>query len=590
MEKQNLGKSIGKGKIPEERWDWIISKLGESFKSPLHALRQYIDNAKDANNIKIKYGNGKEETKLIIIKLNRKEKSIRIIDNGPGILSEKPVFENPSKKKVTDEQGEPIPYINSFTDMKNNIGNSIKKFVGHQTGENATGMLAFIKLGCKNIKFISQINGKIKTYTITKNNEFFISEKGEKSYGGEGVEILLEGINGKIFNNHFDSKRLELELRKIYHEDLLNGNAKINLIYDSTKKIHSKGRRKKEPFIQLKPLEITGDEFEISQIKTKLGNKIFLNLKLKNSPQEDLFITLNCRGTGGVPMKDITYNPIWNSNKYICGFIEADFLHFAGNDKSNFQDDEELNDFIETIEEKIEPKLIEAINKIKSKGEKEKINKMVENIKNALSKTLKDLGINPWGEGERKKKCPSCEKEHPYNQQVCHECGYEWPTSTKTCKFCNKNIPSASKICPECKKNLIELINCSGCGKNIPKLSFTCPECGLEIRKPLEKQKGKSPQIDFVPLGVNNSRSSIDKNDKGIITNILINTDHENWTQSKNKDSTQIYVAMLTSKEIAKYQFGEEKPDYSEDITEIWLGIFNSLRNNGSIKYNEGIN
>ena len=150
-------------------------------------------------------------------------------------------------------------------------------------------------------------------------------------------------------------------------------------------------------------------------------------------------------------MKDITYNPIWNSNKYICGFIEADFLHFAGNDKSNFQDDEELNDFIETIEEKIEPKLIEAINKIKSKGEKEKINKMVENIKNALSKTLKDLGINPWGEGERKKKCPSCEKEHPYNQQVCHECGYEWPTSTKTCKFCNKNIPSASKICPECK-------------------------------------------------------------------------------------------------------------------------------------------
>lgn len=588
MENEKLGKNIGKGKIPKERWDWIIKKLGESFKSPFHALRQYIDNAKDSIKLKKEFGKGEVEN-LIIINANKKTKSIRIIDQGPGILPEEIMYKTPSGKVIFDKNGEKKPYLNSFKNMKDNIGNSIKEFMENQSGENATGMLAFIKLNCKSVKFLSQINGKIYTYTITRNNDFFIKEGGEKMIDSNGVEILLEGIDKRIFENHFNPKRLELELRKTYHEDLLRKDIRINIFYDVTKPFHTKGRRKHEPFIEIKPMEISGDPFEITQIKTKTGDLIHIDIKLKSMPSEEAFVRINCRGTGGIPIEEILYNPIWES-KYVCGFINADFLNFSGNDKSSFQDDDKLKEFIEAIEEKIETKLAEAVNKIKSKRKQEKIEKMLQNLEFALSKTLRNLHINLEGITSRTKKCPECEKIVSYNQQTCPKCGFEWPKSTKICKFCKKEISSASKICPECGKGLIDTMPCPKCKAEIPKLSYNCPECGEKLREPPKKPKGKSPQISPESLLENGPRSAIDIDDKtGVLKVIMYNTDHKDYETAFNNNFEQLYISTLVGKEVAKYQFGKEKPDYSEDMIEILLGTFKSLMEIGSIKYIEGV-
>ena len=588
MAKEDLGKSIGKGAIPLDRLDFVITKLGESFKSPYHALRQYIDNAKDAIKLRRDYGNSSEN--LIIIYANREDKSIRIIDHGPGIIEDSPIFETPSGKSIFDKNSQSKPYINSFKDMKNNIGKSVKEFLDSQTGENATGMLSFIKLNCKKVKFISKTNNKINTFTITKNNEFFSKQGGEKIEEDDGTEILLEGIDKRIFDNHFNAKRLEMELRKTYHEDIQRGDIKINLIYDITKPLHSKGRKKYEPFVEIKPMEITGEPFEISQVKTKSGHLVTLNLKLKSTPSDEAFVTINCRGTGGVPATEVLYNPLW-SNRYSWGFIDADFLHFSGNDKSNFQEDEELKEFIGVIEEKIEPKLAESITKIKSKREQEKIEKLLQNLEYALSKTLRNLNINLEGTVNRTKKCPQCKKIVPYNQQECPDCGYEWPKSIKQCKFCGKDIPSSAKECPECRKDLIDKMPCPHCGVEIPRLSYNCPECGEKLREPPKKPEGKSPQILPESLHEYGPRSEVDVDEKtGKLKVIMYNTDHEDWQKALGLKFEQFYISTLVGREVAKYQFGKEKQDYSEDMIGILLGVFKSLTEIGSIKYQEGLN
>lgn len=583
-----FGKSIGRGAIPTDRMDWIIRKLGESFKSPFHALRQYIDNAKDSMKLKREFDTKKEN--LIIIEANRKDKSIRIIDHGPGITPEKPIFETPTKKVIYDKNREKKPYINSFKDMKDNIGKSVKEFLDSQTGENATGMLAFIKLNCKYVRFISRVKGKIYTYTITKDNQFFIDEGGDKFIeDSDGVEVLLEGMDKRIFDNHFNPKRLESDLSKTYHEDTLRGDVKINLFYDMTKKVGSKGRRKNEPFIEIKPLEITGEQFEIRQIKTKSGKFIHLDLKLKSAPNDESFIRINCRGTGGIPAEEILYNTIW-SNKYTWGFIDADFLNFSGNDKSNFQEDNELKEFIRVIEEKVEAKLAEQINKIKTKKNEERVEKLLQNLEFALSRTLKNQNIDLEGIANRTKKCPNCEKIVSYNQQVCPQCKYEWPKSLKKCKFCGKEIPSASKKCPKCKKNLIEEMSCPECGEKIPKLSFNCPRCGAKLRDPRKNPKGKTPHIWPGSLLENGPRSDIDLDEeKGILKVILYNVDHKDFIDANNNGSEQLYISTLVGKEIAKYYYGKEKEDYSEEMIGILLGMFKELSEIGSIKYGEDI-
>ena len=450
-------------------------------------------------------------------------------------------------------------------------------------------MLAFVKLNCKNVKFISKVNKRINTFTITKDNEFFSKQGGEKFEEDDGTEILLEGIDKRIFDNHFNPKRLEMELRKTYHEDIQRGDIKINLIYDTTKQPKSKGRKKHEPFIEIKPMEISGYPFEINQIKTKSGHLIHLNLKLKNTPSDDSFVTINCRGTGGVPVMEVLYNSLWG-NRYTWGFIDADFLHFAGNDKSSFQEDKELKEFIEVIEEKIEPKLAEQITKIKSKRDQEKFEKLLQNLEYALSKTLKNLDINLEGTINRTKKCPQCKKIIPYNQQTCPDCNYEWPKSLKKCKFCGKDISSAAKECPECGRDLIEKIPCPHCSVEIPKLSYICPECGKELRESSKKPKGKSPQILGESLHENGPRSDLDIDEKtGKLKVIIYNIDHEDWQKALDIGFEQLYISTLVGREVAKYQFGKEKQDYSEEMIGILLGMFKSLMEIESIKYSEGV-
>ena len=66
MIKENLGQNIGKGEIPKDRWDWVIKKLGQSFRDPFHALRQYIDNARDAIILKLQYDSTAKDRWIII--------------------------------------------------------------------------------------------------------------------------------------------------------------------------------------------------------------------------------------------------------------------------------------------------------------------------------------------------------------------------------------------------------------------------------------------------------------------------------------------------------------------------------------------
>jgi len=580
----DLGEFIGKGIIPTDRQDWVIRLIGESFKSPFHALRQYIDNGNDSMKLRRLYDE-KFDNNLIIIIADKTNKSIRIVDFGTGIVPKKPIYTTPSGKYIYDENKRKQPYINSFENMKNNICNSVKEFLEDQSGQNATGMLAFIALNCKKVEFISRVRGETYTYTITKNNEFYIKKGGDKVLQDDGTEVFLENIDKRIFDNHFNPRRLELELRTTYSEEIARGNININLKYITTKK-RNIGRPESAPFIKIKPMEIKGRPFEPKQIKTRSGHLIHLNLKLKDRPSDEAFIRINCKGAGGIPASEVLYDPVWE-NKYTWGYIHADFLTFAGNDKSRFRIDENLREFMEVMEEKIVPKLVEEINKIKSKNVEEQITKMLKNLEIALSRTLRKQDIDISGTGPRTKQCPQCEKIVSINQQTCPRCGYEWPKAYKNCKFCGKQIPSNAKTCPYCGKDLIEKIQCPFCGAEISKLSYRCPVCGEQLREPPER-RGKTPHILPQPLGPYNPRSSIDKDEKtGVIKVIQINSDHPDYERAQENGFLQLYIPILCAREISKYCYGKEKKDYTEDLIGILIGMIQELISIKSIKYKE---
>lgn len=582
--KKKLGH--GSAKIPEERQKFVIQLIGQSFKDYFHALRQYIDNAKDSIIKRKRYDKSfKEGDEKIIILLDRDTKEIRIIDFGLGITPKEPILKTPNNQKIS-LNGVIIPYINSFENMAKNLLNSMKRFEDYQSGENASGMLAFIKLGCNNEEFIvkNREDGKIYTYIFNNDGEYNIFEGGDKFFGEEkGTEILLKGINKKIFDNWFNEHRLISYLRRTYHLDLLRGDIKINVCY-SAKKSLGRGRNKKAPFIEIKPLDITGEIFEPTQIKTKQRHFIHIDLRISDTPRKDPFVLINCRGTGGVPAENILYNPIW-TNDHLQGFINADFLNFSGNDKSSFSQDEKLEEFQEAIEEKIESKLAKKINEIKTKKASEKFQKILNNLKHALYRTLKQQHISLEGEVERTKKCPKCKTILPYNQQTCPECGFKFPQHMKKCKFCGEEIPSTAKECPKCGKKLINFINCPKCGKKIPELSFKCPECG-EILRERKEPKGKSPDIYPQNLGEDGPRSAIDEENEKLIA-VKINNVHQDYTKALNEGYELFYMSLLVAREVAKFKFGEGMPDYSEDMINIFLGIFNELKNVSSITYKE---
>ena len=69
----------------------------------------------------------------------------------------------------------------------------------------------------------------------------------------------------------------------------------------------------------------------------------------------------------------------------------------------------------------------------------------------------------------------------------------------------------------------------------------------------------------------------------------MYNTDHGDWQKALDLGFEQLYISTLIGREVAKYQFGKEKPDYSEDMIGILLGMFKSLMEIESIKYQEGL-
>ncbi len=584
---------LGKLKIPEDQMDWVISQLGKTFRYPFHAFRQYIDNAKDSVKIRKMYDNSfSEEEKLIKIELmrskNRDERKIRIVDFGTGITPKEAVWETPQGDIIRDEKGEKIPYINSFRYMKNNVANSVKRAQKEVTGEKAVGMLAFLKLNCKKLKFISKVSstGETYTYSINENLECHWERGGDKKFKESGTEVILEGMHGKTFENYFNPRRLKLNLRKIYHQDLLRDIIKISVEYIiADKKVKGRGRKRESPFFEIKPMKITGEQFEPTQIKTKTGKLVSINLKLTDKPRKDPFIRINNRGTGGVPAETVFYNPIWE-NEYTQGFIDVDFLNFAGHDKSSFEQDKTLEELENALEEKVVPKLAENISEIKKRKSQRNIMDTIEILKVALSRTIKNLDIRIEGTVERTKTCPQCGKKLSYNHKFCPDCGYEFPRATKHCRFCDEEIPSNAKTCPKCGKNLIEKIKCKYCGELIPELSRVCPECGERLRSKRKEPKGKTPDIFPQPLGPEGPRSAIDK-ENGHLRVIQINQDHSDYQRALEEGYDKLYMSILTSKEIAKFMYGEEKSDYTEDLLEIFLEIFNELITIKSIDYRE---
>jgi len=556
---------LGKGKIADE--DYAIKVIGESFESPHVAIRQYIDNGigsiekkisgcKDTSNIK----------KIIIIDADKKRKSIRITDFGVSITPIDPIWENPKSCKIDiDEKGRKVPYVNSFENMRVNIGNSVRRFM-KERGLHGTGMLSFVKLHCKKVDFICKIGNKVYTYTITRDNEFYIDEGGDKKYDDDGVEVLLDDIDQRIMNNWFNEKYFENFLSQTYHTDLINGKIKINLIL------------KDGPFISIKPMEIIGHPFHIDKIKTKKGNLIILNLKIRDTPEENSFVKIDCRGSGGCNADKVLDNPIWK-DEHLWGYVTADFLNFEGNDKTNFQEDDELNEFREAVEQ-IENILYEEIRKIKSLRASNILSQIIENVQFALSKTLKELDIDITGTKGRKKICPKCKKILPWNQATCPDCGFIFPKHIRKCPYCKKEIPHNVKKCPYCNKDLIDYFSCPNCGEEIPKLSFKCPNCGFELRKRKEPEGKQYPPIYLHPLGVNGPRCHlVVEEEKGVkaVKGIQINHDHKDYNNATERNYTHVYFAILISKEIAKYQYGEEKKDYSDEIIDIKLSLLNKL-------------
>lgn len=571
----------GDAHIPEDRQNFVIQLIGRSFKDHPLAFRQYIDNAKDSIIKRAKYDpNFSEDDKKIHVEVDLDNSTVRIIDFGTGIEPVDPIYKTPKNNEIVVEGGVKIPYINSFKNMAKNLLNSIKRFEKDQSGQNASGMLGFIKLGCKKVKFVAKCHsdGKTYTYTLTDDAKFTIEEGGEKKFDNYGVEIILEKINGKVFKNYFNINRLENFIRKTYHQDILRGDVKITLNFLSNKK------RKRAPFLEIKPLEIAGDPLDVTQIKTKKGEKINFDIRVNQKPRQNPFVLINNRGTGGILATEVLSNPIW-SNDYIQGFISVDFLEFEGNDKSNFIYDDNLEDFVEAIEEKVEPMLMEKINKIKRKEADARKEKLLENLKYALNRALKARNINIFGTVDRTKKCPQCEKVLAYNQQTCPDCGFKFPEHLKKCKFCKALIPSASKICPECKEKLFEEINCPNCNELIPKLSFVCPECEHQLRDRKEP-KGKSPDISEQSLGEGGPRSAYDS-DGDKIEVIKINIDHEDYKKSMENNFQEFYFLPLISKEIAKFQSSEEDTDYGEEMNGILFSMFTELKNIGAIVYKE---
>lgn len=584
---------LGKLRIPSDRMTWVISQLGKTFRSPFHAFRQYIDNAKDSIKIrKIHDPSFSEEDTLIKIELTRSKKrddrKIRIIDFGVGITSDEPVWETPDGTILKDQDGNNIPYINSFENMQNNIANSVKKHNMEVTGEKAVGMLAFLKLNCKTLKFVSKLrsNGKVYTYVIDEELNCYREQGGDKKYDKPGTEVILEGMHKKTFDAYFNPGRLKLNLSKTYHQDLQNKIVQISVeYYVKDKRKTGKGRRRNEPFYIIKPMEIRGEQFKPTQIKTRSGERINLNIKVSKTPRKDPFIRINNRGTGGVPAETVLYNPIWE-NEYTQGFIEVKFLNFEGHDKSSFEQDEKLEEFTEALEEKVEPKLGEMVSDIKKQKSKKTIMDTVDILKYALARTIKNLDIRLDGTVSRVKTCPNCGKKLSYNHKVCPDCGYEFPPNLKKCRFCNSEIPSNSRICPECNKELMDKINCPECGESIPKLGRVCPECGKRLRPKRKEPKGKGPDILPQPLGAYNPRSVVEVEEEKLKV-IQVNEDHADFQKALQEDYISIYMSLLASKEVSKYMYAEDKEDYSDELLEIFLNIFNELMLIDKIQYDE---
>lgn len=581
-----MAKIIAQGNagIPKSRQNFVIGLIGQSFENYFYAFRQYIDNSKDSIIKKEKYDkNFSDSSKTIIVWIDRSKKSFRIIDHGLSITPQYPIWETPSGEEIILKK-EKIPYINSFQNMAENLLNSFKRFEDYQSGQNASGMLGFIKLGAKAVKFISKTpDGKIYTYTLNEDAYYTIEEGGEKLDDDEGTDVLIENIDERIFKNWFNENRLRDLLQRTYHQDILSDTININLIFDAEKK-NNKGRNLRIPFIKIEPLMVTGDLFEITQTKTEKNDIINLDLRLSNVPRTYPFVVINCNGTGGVPVERVLDNAIWK-NDYLQGFINADFLNFSNNDKSTFIQDEKLSDFQKIIEEKVEPLLAKKINEIRARNSAERMDKLLNNLKYALSRALKKIKLDLNSFEDHKKKCPKCESLLSYNVQKCPNCGFEFPEHTKECKFCNKEIPSASKVCPNCGKDLLNYIACPHCNKQIPALSFNCPECGKKLRD-RNDPPGKIPNISFQKMGVYQKRSAIDKEGERLVV-IKINNEHKDYLDALNGKYEYLYLIILIAREITKFKFGEGNVDYTEDLISVLLNTFNELTFTGTIKYKE---
>jgi RNA polymerase subunit RPABC4/transcription elongation factor Spt4 len=583
-------KIIGKGmaEIPRDRQVFVIQIIGQSFKDNYHALRQYLDNAKDSIEKRKKYDPSfRPSDNAIYVSIDRDARSIRVADTGLGITPEKPIYETPRGEYILSSDGQKIPYINSFEKMAKNLLNSIKRFEkDYQSGQNASGMLAFMKLGCEKVSFIvkNRNDGKIFTYTLNQDGSYLMEEGGDKEFEEPGVEILLAGIDKRTLDNWFNPHAFQDYLQQTYHQDILMGNVNIFLKY-SAEEHKGKGRQKAQPMIQIEPMAIAGNRFEPTQIKTKNGKLIHINIMISEKPRSNPFVLINCRGTGGVPAKDILFNDAVWKNEYLQGFITADFLNFSGNDKSSFLPDAELKSFQLAIEEQIEDLLFKKISEVKKKRTEGRMKAILDDLKYALYRTLKNQGIMIEGVVSRTKKCPKCETILPYNQQTCPVCGFKFPTHTKICKYCGAEIPLAAKVCPNCGKDLIDTMKCPNCGKEIPKLSFICPYCKFELRQRKEPQ-GKSPDISEQSLGAENPRSQCDVEDEKLIA-IKINIDHKDYIKAMGENYLEVYLLPLVAKEVAKFAFQKGTSDYTDKMIDILIGMFNELKAVGAIEYKE---
>jgi len=340
--------------------DKIIKLLGNVYSDPRDAFTEFIVNSIDANANIIK----------IVIKKGKINKII-IQDNGIGM-------NNLEMERVVKNIGNSIK-LNPDELIKRNI--DAQKVIGHM----GIGILGFQSF-CNKVVFISKIenDNNVWTMTLEINKDNVIIDKASLEFinfinFNHGTTVILEYISTetmRLFNINFLNQYIQKNLSA-----LLRTRKDIKIILEDNKNI-----------INIEPLMYSGIPFSKNFIYTK--NNYLININIYIQPT-GTFERISIITKGKEVVKEIIKLPEFQRSPwvdgFIHGFIEADFLNITPT-RDNYIRDDKFYEFVEAVKS-LEKNLLDEIINAKEKLMTEERKDMLNKLRNAVLKALKELEL-----------------------------------------------------------------------------------------------------------------------------------------------------------------------------------------------------